>query len=400
MNNPDFISNAENKYLLRLLSSVLLGKEVPRPNENVNWALVFSAASKHSVAGMTYYAVKSLPDSCKPSKAVYEEFVSAYRSELILEGNIQFETDRMISKLTEANLEILPVKGIVIKHYYPTPSMRSMSDVDILYKIKDKEKVIEIFNNSGYTLNRDALGQLDFTKEPFYHYELHSSLLSENKKNYEYFSKVWEKAIYTENSKVAALTPEDLYIYLLEHLAKHIEGGGAGLRMVMDIFVFKQAHAWDFDNEYLNTELSKLHLCKFRQRIETLADSWFLSEEPDVSSSCADFILKCPTFGLVSNAIVFESLMYQRQKGKKQSGISRLFHRVFPAYFIIYRRFPIAKKYKLLYPFFVPAYWMLRIFKDKNVNFSSVKLYVNPENANKSIGIDQMIDELGFDERL
>lgn len=400
MKTPDFISKEENIYLLRMLSSVLLGKSVPEPNEKINWALVFSAASKHSVAGMTYHAVKSLPDSCKPPKAVYDEFVSAYRSELILEGNIQFETDKMISVLTKANVDVLPIKGITIKHYYPTPSMRSMSDVDILYKTEDKKKVIDIFQKSGYILNRDALGQLDFVKEPFYHYELHSSLLSENKKNYEYFSTIWDKAIYSENSKTYELTPEDSYIYLLEHLAKHIEGGGAGLRMVMDVFVFKNVHSKRFDNEYLNAELSKLHLCKFRERIEQLADSWFLSDTPDVSSSCADFILKCPTFGLVSNAIVFESLMYERQKGKKQSGISRLIRRVFPSYFIIYRRFPIAKKCKFLYPFLVPVYWILRIFKDKNVNYSSVKLYVNPDNANKTPEIEHMIEELGFDERL
>ncbi len=399
MSKPDLITFDEYKYLLRLLASVLSGKESPRPNGSINWASVFSAATNHSVAGMTYCAVKGLPDDCKPTEEVLAQFLSSYRAELVLEGNIQFETDRLIAELTGAGVDILPVKGFVIKDYYPMPSMRTMSDVDILYKVKDKETVINIFKRLGYTLNQDALGQLDFTKEPLYHYELHSSLLSEDKKDFEYFNNVWDRVISTEHPHLAALRPEDFYIYLLEHLAKHIEGGGAGIRMVMDVFVYNKAHGKAFDNEYITTELEKLNLCKFRQKIESIAFSWFGSDDPDTENVCVQFILNCPTFGLVSNAIVFDSLMYQRKKGKKQSGYSRLLHRVFPSYFYIYRRFPIAKKCKLLYPFLVPAYWMLRIFKDKNVNYSSVKLYINPEYANKSADINRIIDEFGFDKR-
>ncbi len=400
MSKPDSISLNEYKYLLRLLASVLRGKEVPRPNENINWASVFSAAVNHSVAGMTYYAVKDLPDDCRPPDLVLASFISSYRAELVLEGNIQFETEKILSELTSADIDLLPVKGIILKDFYPVPSMRTMTDVDILYKLKDKEKVIEVFKKCGYTFNSDSLGQLDFTKEPLYHYELHSSLLSEEKKDFEYFSSIWERAISTEQPHIFALRPEDFYIYILEHLAKHIEGGGAGIRMVIDVFVYNKAHGNTFDNNYINSELKKINLCKFRQRIEELAVSWFDSDDPDAESASAQFILDCPTFGFVSNAIVFDSLMQERRKGKKQSGISRLLHRIFPSTFYINRRFPVTKKYKILYPFFVPAYWLLRIFKDKNVNYSSVKLYLNPDESQKNDSINRMIDELGFDKRL
>lgn len=400
MSKPDSISFNEYKYLLRLLASVLSGKDVPRPNEMINWATVFSAASNHSVAGMTYYAIKKLPSDCMPSEQVLASFLSSYRAELVLEGNIQFETERLFTELTSAGIDILPVKGILLKDYYPVPSMRTMTDVDVLYKLKDKEKVIEVFKKYGYTLNSDGLGQLDFTKEPVHHYELHSSLLSEDKKDFEYFSNIWERAIPTEQPHIFTLRPEDFYIYILEHLAKHIEGGGAGIRMVLDVFVYGKAHSEEFDNDYVNSELSKINLCKFRQRIEELAASWFASDEPDVESASARFILDCPTFGYVSNAIAYDSLMQERRKGKKQSGISRLLRRIFPPTFYIHRRFPVTRKYKFLYPFFVPVYWLLRIFKDKNVNYSSVKLYLNPEDSKKFDSINRMIDELGFDKRV
>lgn len=396
----DAVNTKEYKYLLRLLSSVLSGKDAPRPNDDINWAAVFSAASKHSVAGMAFYAVKTLPNDSKPLETVYADFLNAYRAELVLEGNIKFETDRILADLTEAEIDVLPVKGIVLKDYYPVPSMRTMSDVDILYREQDKDKVISVFESDGYKLKSDGFSQLVFTKEPVYYYELHSALISEDKKDYEYFRNFWDKAVYTDKPHIASLTPEDSYIYLLEHLAKHIEGGGAGLRMVMDLFVYGKAHSVDFDEEYINSQLLKLNLCKFREKIEEIAKSWFDSDNPDTDSVCAKFILSCPTFGVVSNAIVFNSLMYERKKGKKQCGISRLFHRVFPSVHYINRRFPITKKCGFLYPVFVPAYWFVRLFKDKNVNYSSVKLYLNPDNANKSDDISMIIEEFGFDKRI
>ncbi len=400
MSKPESISFNEYKYLLRLLASVLSGKESPRPNENINWASVFSAAVDHSVAGMAYYSIKNLPDDCKPSAQVLANFLSSYRAELVLESNIQYETEKVLSELTSAGIDLLPVKGIVLKDYYPISSMRTMTDVDILYKPKDKEKVIEVFKKCGYTLNSDGFGQLDFTKEPIFHYELHSTLLSEDKKDFEYFSDIWNKAIPTDRPHIYTLSSELSYIYLLEHLAKHIEGGGAGIRMVMDIFVYSKAHSRDFDNEYITSELQKINLCKFRQRIEDLALSWFGSDTPDTESASAQFIINCPTFGFVSNAIVYDSLMQERRKGRKQSGLCRLIRRLFPSSLYINRRFPVTKKYKFLYPFFVPAYWLLRLFKDKNVNYSSVKLYLNPDDANKTDSINRMIKELGFDERI
>ena len=69
------IESKEYRYLLRLLSSVLNGNETPRPNDDINWAVVFSVASKHSVVGMTYYAVKNLPEFCRPDGDIYSEFL-------------------------------------------------------------------------------------------------------------------------------------------------------------------------------------------------------------------------------------------------------------------------------------------------------------------------------------
>lgn len=396
MKKPEVIFSRDNKYLISLLASVLAGKEPPKPNDKTDWASVFCAAYRHSVAGMTYYAVSKLPLESRPPEDIFQKFLSAYREELILEGNIQFETERLLADLTSKGISVMPLKGYILKNDYPVPAMRTMSDVDILYKSEDKDKLIDEFEKSGYTLQSDALGELDFTKPPFYHYEAHSCLVKINDSYYDYFSNVWDKALYQKNSVSAYMTVDDFYIYLIQHLAHHIENGGAGLRMIMDVFVFLSKHKNELDEAYLNEEFVKLHLFDFRKKAEEIAYNWFSTDEPDVHSPCADFILKCPTFGLSQNAIVYNSLKEERQKGKKRSGIMRLLSRIFPSYYQVCHKFSVANKHKFLYPFLVPAYWFSRLFRDKNVSVSSVKNYMKSTDSQEARKLAEITEDFGL----
>ncbi len=251
-NNNQQVSKQDFKYLIQLLSCALTGNQTPKPNDDINWASVFYAACKHSVAGMAYWAISKLPKDQAPPEDILAEFLNAYRAELVTESNVEYESEKLFTLFANNSIRFMPLKGYVIKNHYPVPSMRTMSDVDILYKTEDKEKIISVMQLAGYTLKSDTIEQIDFKKAPFHHYELHSSLLRESNKNHDYFSKVWERAQFSEDAPCRAfMKPEDFYIYLLEHMALHIEAGGAGIRMVMDVFVYKNALGSTFDKTYL-----------------------------------------------------------------------------------------------------------------------------------------------------
>lgn len=396
MKKTEIIYSRDNKYLICLLSSVLAGKEPPKPDSNTDWASVFRAASHHSVAGMAYYAVSKLPLEHRPPEEIFQKFISAYRDELILEGNIEFETEKLLKLLHNNGINVIPLKGYIIKNDYPVPSMRTMSDVDILYKIQDKEKLIETFVKSGYKLNSDALGEMDFTKPPFYHYEVHSCFVKNNDGYYDYFSKIWDRAISTENSNVSRMSANDFYIYMIHHIAHHIENGGAGLRMIMDVYVYINKHKSELSEKYLRSEFDKIDLNDFRVKIENIGQNWFSSDNPDVLSPCADFILKCPTFGLVKNAIVFNMLKEESRSGKKKSPLLRLAGRLIPSYYQICHKFSIANKCKILYPFLIPAYWFSRIFSDKNVNVSSARYYMKSTDSDDAKKMVKIAEEFGL----
>ena len=400
MKNTDFKQRYNYKYLLRLLSCALSGATPEKPNENTDWASVFYLANRHSVAGMTCYAVDRLPKEHKPQQDIMDKFTEAKRCELILESNIEFETSNLLSRLSESKLQIVLLKGMVLKHYYPVSSMRTMSDVDILYREQDKKVITEIMKSLGYKLTLDFDGELNFTKPPFYHYEFHPYRVSGGLNSHRYYDGIWDKASFKVDDAVGKLMPEAVYIYMLRHLAKHIENAGAGLRMVMDVFVFLNKEKKKLDCRVVNAVLEKLGLLEFSLRITKLAYNWFDGKEPDTESIGARFVLDSETFGTSRTAILQTNIRNENKTGKKHSGFKRIIRKIFPAYRHICARFPSAKKLAVLYPFYIPLYWCLRIFKDKNINTSNIGNYFAKTDSADARNILLAIDELGLSNRL
>ena len=58
------------------------------------------------------------------------------------------------------------------------------------------------------------------------------------------------------------MTPEDEFIYLFTHFAKHYRDGGIGCRYVVDLWVFLRNNP-TMDPEKIKRELDKLQLREF-----------------------------------------------------------------------------------------------------------------------------------------
>jgi len=388
------------EYLLRLLSSIICNTQPPKPNGDTDWASVFSFAEHHSVAGMTCYAVENLSQDSQPPKEIMDKFKQAQLSELVIESNIQLETEKLLKAFKNYNVSVVLLKGMVLKNYYPMANMRTMSDVDILYKESDKKDIIRIFKERGYSLNIDFNSELDFTKAPFHHYEMHSCLVQKDKSNFSVLSDVWENVDFNTYHNCGVLNLEYTYLYMLEHLAKHIQNAGAGLRMIMDVCLLRQKEKDNLNTKLISKKLDESGLLSFEKRISKLADNWFLSDNPDTESFAADFILHSSTFGLSKNSILQTNLRNERKTGKKQNGFNYLLRKIFPSYAHICGRFPSAKRLKVFYPFYIPAYWCLRLFRDKNINTSNLGHYFIKTDSDEAKYLLNVMDELGLSSRM
>lgn len=198
--------------------------------------------------------------------------------------NILFDVERkkIETFFEDKGIWYLPLKGIVLKEYYPMVGMRQMSDIDILFDPKFREDVHNYMERQGYTIisvektNHDA-----YKKEPIYSIELHLSLYSNeaSQKRYaSYYRNVKERLMLDEGSLYRYhFSTEDFYVYILSHAHKHYAGGGTGIRSLLDIYIYLKAKEMDF--AYIEKECELLGIAGFEKQNRILCRKLFDMEK-------------------------------------------------------------------------------------------------------------------------
>ena len=77
------------------------------------------------------------------------------------------------------------------------------------------------------------------------------------------------------------MTDNDLYIYVMAHLAEHYKDGGACFRPTMDIFMLNRLKSEELDFTYIGGELEKIGLARFAENIKKVGDIWFDDAKDD-----------------------------------------------------------------------------------------------------------------------
>ena len=158
-------------------------------------------------------------------------------------------------KLSEKNIKILVFKGIIFRNMYNNPDDRISSDVDILIKKEDYEKVKEFFLSEGFEFIDKGEECAYFSKSTGLCIEVSTSLFSHESKAYGHLNKlfedVFEKSIKINIDKIDILTlsHEQHLIYIVFHNMKHFLTGGFGIRQVADFSKYIETYG-----EYINWE--------------------------------------------------------------------------------------------------------------------------------------------------
>ncbi len=393
--------NYDFKYFLMLMQSVLNDTPAPVPMEKVNWHNIYDIAVKHSLAGMLYFAIEKLSDKDKPIGNFMPYLNQMYREQIVADLNLSFETQRMLELLSSEGIKCLPVKGIITKADYPVDHLRTMSDVDILCKSKDRLKAEKIFLDNGYV--KEGVGEKDisYRKEEILHFEIHTSLLTSESPAYDYFSAVWDRVTFKKNSNIASMTLEDTYIFMLEHLANHIEYGGAGIRMYMDVYVFLKKHGSSLNKEYTHKVLDDILLADFEKKTIAIANNWFSGlEEVDSASDYALFILDSCTFGRSKITFLSDNLRNSKEATAAQNGVRRIFRKLFPRLKWMRLRFKAVDKVPLLYPVFLPVHLFDRAFIRRDINTSNIGSYFTSAESEEAKQLMDVFTSLGLKKRI
>lgn len=356
MTKHDYKQNAY--YMLYLIRCVLHNKIPAKEKlDKMNLLQLYEVAQAHSLTAITAYALEygGINDTkFKESKS------KAIRKAIYFE----IERSAITSKLEKAGIWYMPLKGIILKEYYPQTSMREMYDNDILFDNKYIAEVKQIMRSLGYHMSSEISGHdLNFLKEPVLNFEMHYTLFTEyeNINLHRYYSEISERLM--KSSKYERkMTNEDFYIYLTAHEYKHFVESGIGLKVLVDDFVFLDKFEHDLDWDYINTELDRLGLYEYEKERRNLSQKLFsgikLNEK---KKKMLDYYIFSSSYGTQTNRIVSD---LRKEKGSK---IKYIFHRTFVSLDVVRIKYPYFYKHKFLIPI-LPIYRAVISLKHNHKN--------------------------------
>ncbi|MBP5467413.1 MAG: nucleotidyltransferase family protein [Clostridia bacterium] len=248
-----------------------------------------------------------------------------------------------------AKIPYIPLKGAVLRQYYPEPWMRTSCDIDILIREEDLNRATDTLIASGFETD----GKKNFHDVHFYsddiHLELHFNIYENNKQLDAVLSEVWDYAEKVGDYEYREL-PEYFVFHHIAHMAYHFIGGGCGIRPFIDLRVLKDENF--YSEEKLLPLLEKCNLIKFYRSVCKLADVWLDGgRHDDLTLQMEEYILRGGVYGNSDNA---NAAGAAKSKGKRKY----LLKIAFPPYKTMCIIYPSLKKRKILLPF----YYIHRIF--------------------------------------
>lgn len=236
--NPEKQLTTQEKELLELLRTSLLGKETESPELTGE---ILDLADRHSVTPLLYPIVEGK-----------EQWERVRRSALVCcKSNFRllFLSKYLTQTLREKNIAVVLLKGMGTAAFYPVPEYRKSGDVDLLLlhpeQLDNSRRILE---EAGLTVkaNQTALHHLVLETSEGIEVELHTMLAEpfDNEEINRYLEKLlpaceqeWQMA---EIMGVELPVLKDgFHAYeLLLHMLQHFLRSGFGLKLLCDWVVF------------------------------------------------------------------------------------------------------------------------------------------------------------------
>lgn len=239
--------------------------DIERINQ-IDLNAVYELATFHSLAAAVSFAIERVIE-------LPYQYDQAKKKAIRKLALFDIERNKILSCFNKGKIWYLPLKGIILKDYYPKYGMREMSDNDILCDSSRMQDIKTIMEHLGFIKEECDVINHDVYSKQFISFEIHDSLFIEKecKDFFIYYKNIKSRLICSDDSFEYQFRTEDLYIYLLAHTYKHYNNGGTGIRSLLDTYVFLNRHNDNMDWNYVSHELATLSLRDFEKMNRKLA---------------------------------------------------------------------------------------------------------------------------------
>ena len=342
---------------------------------------LFQAADRHLLSAAACAALEQtgLMDACPPETArrFRDAGALAVRRTILMDA----EREAILDFLEKSGIWYMPLKGVVLNGLYPRYGTRQFSDNDILFDPARWREVRDFMKGRGYKPHGVGEGTNDaYYKLPIYNFELHRRLFAGGgvagrvsgflTAAGAYYADVKDRLVKDEENRFGYhFRDEDFYVYDLAHSYRHWSGEGAGLRTVLDIYLYRRAKV-DMDEAYIEGELEKLGLTEFESLFRALGEKLFgPAPAPALTGQerkALELAERSGVYGTLEHGV--QSDLRQMQGGEGPiDGRTK-------AKYLLGQLFPDREWYRVNVPFayqhgwIMPLYWVYRLGRAVFVN--------------------------------
>lgn len=311
-----------------------------------------------------------------------EEIISVYRNE-----QMKYSFEEICAVFEKAGIAYIPLKGSVIRPYYPYESMRTSCDIDILIHEEDLEIAISSLANKGYRCGEQRYHDVSVYAPNEVHIELHFNIQENMDSLDEVLKEAWKYAVPTNGSQYA-FSKEFFAFHIFAHIAYHFVSGGCGIRSILDIWVLE--HKMGISYSCAKALLEKAGIYQFAAEMSKLAECCFTQNHLDTfSESVLKYIFQGGVYGSAENHIAVD-------KSKNGSSAGYAVKRLFLPYKSMVIAFPYLKKAPYLLPFCWVVRWIKAIFGGKTKRIISEMVCVNNIFDEKTEEVSEIFSRLGL----
>lgn len=348
-----FDFNTNEGYFLHLLKCGLKSEKPEEPPVGIDFEAIFELAKKQDVENIVFLSIDQLENNIDSN--LYSIWQEAYYKRMKYSVFQDMALEELIEVFTKAGIDCMPLKGSVIKNYYPNPDLRSMGDIDFLVREQNRQVVRDIMHSLGYQDDILDDKQVDaFKKGKLIYVEIHYEFTHKYYPYYDMFTINWSNLVSTSVKHLYEFTLEELYFYNVGHYAKNMHNKGMGIKAIIDCFVL-----WNKMNDEQRKKTISLFkhtsLEEFNKKLLKISDIWF-NDLPDDGTlvDVQKYLMETQTYGSHRIGIALEALFAEQSA----SNFEYVVKKIFPSVETLYRRFNIEHRCFLILPFL----WIARIF--------------------------------------
>ena len=358
------------KHLLYLMACAL--QDTSAQEEvlaDVDLKQLLLMARKHSVASMVCMALEKTAIFANADEAAKKQWLEAKNKAIRKNMLLDAERKAILHELEIQGIWYMPLKGSILKDWYPKPGMREMADNDILFDPSGREQVRKIFQSRGYKTVSFRKGNHDvYEKAPIYNFEMHVELYHKIYDTFnEKYADVKQRLIPDAEAPYRFhFTPEDFYAFAIAHAYKHYSRSGTGIRTLADIYVMDRHLGDIMDRDEVEQKLTQLGIAEYEQHSRVLAEKLFSAVRPlaeiELTEDEKEMLLyycDATTYGTFDNRV--NNRLHELQENSEDITLwTKLKYccvRLFPGREFCKYAYPFVYKH----PWTLPFFWVWRI---------------------------------------